>query len=835
MSSQSFELNILLSLRDQASRGIDANREKLRALGKEGRESLKAYERDSKAAMKTFEDLQKDFSKGAAATGIGVAGFVAMYKGVKVAAEFEDAMLGLKSAFQETGQDARVFADQMNRAEVLGIDLGNQLQGTTQDYLQIFAALKQAGVETETILGGAGKSAGYLANVSGTIRTGAFIEQAKELGQFGKLFKLKPEDFEATVNLFSALKDRFDIESSSLIESAKYFQSTASSLGMTGLEGATDTARLFAFIKRNAALEGSTAGTSVAAMITQFVTHKKQLAELKKATGVDLNLFETKGKDKGKFLGLDNAFKEAEKLRGLQGSIRKEALVKAFGTEGEKVFGAMVDAGLDGWKSFVAESKKAVEVNAKINAQMETFNSKLEAVQGSISNLVASGFTPMLNSVKPILDGTNSLIGNMQAFGKEHPNIAKVASAIFGVGSTTLVVTGAITMLTAKWRMWKIVSAVSSGDTQLLTFLQNVQAQTTTTAAGLGSAATRAAWYKRELTGVPAVLGTTLVLTVGAEVLAYIYQLKQEADAAWAEAKGTATSTAKATEKLYASPASSQQIMQMGQAHAPASLDAFITGINARLKQEQLEQAPSPIGAAVPIYGAYDILKKAFYQPEAGQNKIAQDLKSYMPELKMPAEFAFFIDAVNKRKDLSGEEKKNYIQGANTAFPESAAQYERAMQEAGAAGYNHAEALRSLVDADKAAAIELGQQLAPNAMSAAKELKALGERAAVTNLSPPKTDANGNPVKVQSNAVGGRVQSDGMVHVHAGEHIVPARVSQPYREGGRASSGGMTVSGGIHLHVNVPKGSAAAENPEKFGEFALKYISRSIKKQREKA
>lgn len=53
-----------------------------------------------------------------------------------------------------------------------------------------------------------------------------------------------------SVELFSALKDQFDIDSSSLIESSKYFSATAQKLGATGIGGVSDLSKFFALLKR---------------------------------------------------------------------------------------------------------------------------------------------------------------------------------------------------------------------------------------------------------------------------------------------------------------------------------------------------------------------------------------------------------------------------------------------------------------------------------------------------------------------------------------------------------------------------------------------------------
>lgn len=82
-------------------------------------------------------------------------------------------------------------------------------------------------------------------------------------------------------------------------------------------------------------------------------------------------------------------------------------------------------------------------------------------------------------------------------------------------------------------------------------------------------------------------------------------------------------------------------------------------------------------------------------------------------------------------------------------------------------------------------------------------------------------------------ASGGFIEREGLVHIHSGERVVPA--AQVRRDANRAgSSSGIVNHGGIHLHINVPAGSAAANNPEAFAELALKKITRAVRMQRER-
>jgi len=78
-----------------------------------------------------------------------------------------------------------------------------------------------------------------------------------------------------------------------------------------------------------------------------------------------------------------------------------------------------------------------------------------------MTNLTATAFTPMLDTLKPILDTTNSIVGATQGWAKEHPAIAKYATTIVGIGGVTLTLYGTLRAGQTAWAMWRIASSLA--------------------------------------------------------------------------------------------------------------------------------------------------------------------------------------------------------------------------------------------------------------------------------------------------------------------------------------------------------------------------------------
>lgn len=453
--------------------------------------------------MDVYEDrynaLREKMTRDAAIGGAGVAGLMILNKGIQSAATKEEAILQLKQAYEEdakaSGRSREVQERDIRRIMALATDLGNLLQGNTNQYAEIFTAMNKAGIDAETTLDGAGRAAAYLVNVNGALRKGMAPQVAEDLGSYGKMFDIRGKDYMRVVELFSALEDRFNIGSGSLVEASKYFFSTAkTAMDLRGIEGAETTAKLFAFMKRYAGREGSEAGTSLDAVLSQFIRHDEARKALKKDFGVDIQLFD----DKGQFRGVENMFAQFEKLRKLSPESRAQRLHAIFGEQGARVVGAMVDKGVEGWRTITNEANKSVSVNEKINAQMQTYNAKVEALSGSWENFKSSAFTPLMDDAKKFVDTGSDIVNWLQKISAENPGLMGTLGTLALYGSTAMVVYGAFSTLTTGVRLFRMASAFSRGG-GLIPYLNQTTVAANTTANALSATTNRVAGFTSNL------------------------------------------------------------------------------------------------------------------------------------------------------------------------------------------------------------------------------------------------------------------------------------------------------------------------------------------------
>lgn len=805
-----FELAILLSLKDAASGRLDTAEAKLRSLGKEGR-----------ATLKTFDDLRRDLRQGLVLGGVGVTGLAMLKGGITSAGDFESAITELRLSVEEAGQGGALnlakLNDQMNRFEQLGVKLGNQLPGTTKDFIDMFVALKQGGLQTETILKGAGESVAYLAVLSNSVPK----ELAKDFAMIGEQFQLKPEEFAPATDLFLKNFRAIGLRPEQMIEGTKFAQLRGGlPLGLKGLGGLSTMSSLLGLLKVMG-LEGGIGGREIAGMLMGLDAHSKEQkkadAQLRKM-GVNLQFFDKKGA----FLGVENVINQLQKLRPLSQQQRLDVVEKRFGSK--EVMGpvaAIIEQGAEGYDKLKTRMAAVPSLQNQINEKMATYNAKMEAVLGTIENLKATTFTPMLDSLKPALDLANQFIGSLQEFGKDHPGIAKLGTDLFAIGSASLVVVGGFKAMRAAWGLWKIASAVGSGEAGMLSFLRTARTETDATAATLGSSGTLSKWRGAGSKMGGALITGLKVTLAGFAIEALIQGILERGHAA-AE-RGKAGEERKDLEKER-----TKILAEAGRTGNTADLAEKLADLDKRIGESRAAE----VGATdVGRYGKFGRAEFSEALKTVSEGTLAAILKGHAGVMatesaawaslnKLLTEVPFksapqlvgFLETIRKSGEYNKQDLDRLRALATALYP----QYESELK-----------------------------KLSEETENAAENLSKLARWSPPGSAGSSKVDPhNKYRVWVPSKASGGTVMSEGLVYVHGREQIVPARVTDRYQSprievipglpGRRGGSLGPTT---IHIHslnVHVPKGSRAAEDPGAFLKTVMEHVTHEVHLQRER-
>lgn len=485
MANAIFELAILLSLKDAASNRLDSFGEKLRARGK-----------DARHALEEFESLRRGIGRDLAIGGIGIATLDMLKHGVDKAGDFQSAITELRLAIEEAGKDGSVnlekLNNQMSRFSSLGMKLGNELPGTTKDFVDMFVAMKQAGMQTETILGGAGVAVAHLAVLTASNPA----ELGKQFTQVGEQFGLKPEEYEPSSELFLKLYRAQGLRPEDLIEGTKFAQLRGGlPLGLKGLSGMQTMMNMLGLLKRSG-LEGGIAGREMAGLLMHLAAttkDQKKADDALRARGIDLQFFDKQGQ----FLGDENFIKQFEKLKKLNPIEQQDFVKRRFGSaEAMGPISVFQQQGMEGWKKYADTNAAVLPMQQQITEKTKTFNSTMEALSGTLENLKVTVFTPMLGPLSAAADKANELVGNLQGFSEAHPALTATITYTIGIGAAALTAYAGVKTLITGWRLWRIASAIGASETGLLGFLTRTQTEAAATGTAMKVAAVETAEAK---------------------------------------------------------------------------------------------------------------------------------------------------------------------------------------------------------------------------------------------------------------------------------------------------------------------------------------------------
>jgi TP901 family phage tail tape measure protein len=459
MGSEVFQLYLLLTLKDFASGGLNHIEARLRSGDKEAQKYLK-----------TFQQLREQQQRALGTAAIGIGTLMLMRQGVKVAGDFEQAITDLKLSIEEVDPGTGVtnlqkLNDEMGRSQALAVRLGNTLPGSTQDFVQMMTVLKQGGMQTPRLLGGGAEAVANLAVITHSNPA----ELAKEYAQVGEMFQLQTQqEWNRAADVSAKLFRATGIRPEEQVAGLKFAQIRAgANLGLHGIEGYESLGRVLGTL-RTFGLEGGFGGRELSRFLMQLASFEKNAAKLKKTDGIDLHAkgidlqFFDQSKAGHPFLGFDNVFKQIEKLRVLGDEERIKVGEKVFTAEGTAIATAFMTAGEEGWKKINNRVDAVVPLQQQIVETTDTWNAKLENVEGTLKNLTATGFTPLLNQVKPVLDMSNELVGYVQQIAQAHPAIATILADIVGIGGVALTVAGAVKAGTTAWGLYTIASMAAA-------------------------------------------------------------------------------------------------------------------------------------------------------------------------------------------------------------------------------------------------------------------------------------------------------------------------------------------------------------------------------------
>lgn len=373
---------------------------------------------------KTQAALQKgaDFAKKSLA--LGVVGAAGLGYTLKQYEDAEDAAMGLRVSMMQSGGKVAKGFDSINQ---LANRLGTKLPGTTADFQNMMTVLVQQGITAKAILGGVGEAAGYLA-----VQMKMPFDQAAEFAaKMQDATKTREQDMLALMDTIQR-SYYLGVDSTNMLSGFAKMSAGMKIIKQEGLEGAKALAPLLVMADQ-AAMAGESAGNAFSKIFKAMMDTDKIKKALKDSkTGITMNF--TNGK--GEFGGLENMYKQLEKLKGLSTEKRLPILADMFGNDSENIqaLNLLIDKGKAGYDEVVAKMQAQADLQTRVNAQLSTLKNLKDAAGGTFTSLLALFGEQLSPQFKVLIEGFTNVTEKVTTWSKENPQLANTVAKIVAGG-----------------------------------------------------------------------------------------------------------------------------------------------------------------------------------------------------------------------------------------------------------------------------------------------------------------------------------------------------------------------------------------------------------------
>ncbi|MEP9936917.1 phage tail tape measure protein [Klebsiella quasipneumoniae] len=368
---------------------------------------------------------------GAGMMAAGVTTGATLLAPIRAYSESENAANQLAGSMMGPGGKVAPEFEKLNK---LAIALGDRLPGTTADFQNMMTMLRRQGMSAQVILGGLGESAAYL---------GVQLQMAPtDAAEFAaKLQDATQTTEKDMMSLMDVIQRGYyaGVDPGNMLQGFSKISAAMDIIKQQGLDAAKTFAPLLVMADQ-ASMAGESAGNAYRKIFQATLNNKKisKANDELAGTGIKLSFQNSKGQ----FAGLENLYKQLDKLNQITDDGKKQAVKAAlFGDDAEtlQALNIMITKGIAGYRETAAKLENQATLRERVEASLNTLGNKWEAAGGSFTNAMASIGETVAPVLKNIADWLGDLASALDGFVKRHPQLTaalfKIA-AVFAVAAT---------------------------------------------------------------------------------------------------------------------------------------------------------------------------------------------------------------------------------------------------------------------------------------------------------------------------------------------------------------------------------------------------------------
>ncbi|HCQ7474506.1 TPA: phage tail tape measure protein [Klebsiella michiganensis] len=411
-------------------------------------------------AVRAKADKMRDVRNSLAGNGAGMmaAGVTTgatLLAPIRAYSESENAANQLAGSMMGPGGKVAPEFEKLNK---LAIALGDRLPGTTADFQNMMTMLRRQGMSAQVILGGLGESAAYL---------GVQLQMAPtDAAEFAaKLQDATQTTEKDMMSLMDVIQRGYyaGVDPGNMLQGFSKISAAMDIIKQQGLDAAKTFAPLLVMADQ-ASMAGESAGNAYRKIFQATLNNKKisKANDELAGTGIKLSFQNSKGQ----FAGLENLYKQLDKLNQITDDGKKQAVKAAlFGDDAEtlQALNIMITKGIAGYRETAAKLENQATLRERVEASLNTLGNKWEAAGGSFTNAMASIGETIAPVLKNIADWLGNLASALDGFVKRHPQLTAALFKIAAVFAVVATAAGVLSLALASILGPMAIVRVSAG------------------------------------------------------------------------------------------------------------------------------------------------------------------------------------------------------------------------------------------------------------------------------------------------------------------------------------------------------------------------------------
>ena len=178
--------------------------------------------------------------------------------------------------------------------------------------------------------------------------------------------------------------------------------------------------------------EGGSAGNAMSKILSRSLSLDvpDKLDSLKEDYGINIAMDFTDGK--GEFGGIDNFFKQMDKLATLNSQQRTKVIETLYGTDKENLtaLNIIIGKGKAGYDQTVAQMAAQASLQERVNAQLGTLANLWDAAKGTFTSAMVTVVEVFGPEIKEIVTNITALVDKFASWVKANPELVKTIASL---------------------------------------------------------------------------------------------------------------------------------------------------------------------------------------------------------------------------------------------------------------------------------------------------------------------------------------------------------------------------------------------------------------------